>query len=243
MTEIVSDRAVLPDEADEMKALVGTKKKAKKTKSDALAALTELAGEDADGSDLMAKLSKPKRRTARGADASAAADEGGATERDERYVQYDFLLKRVYAQIQSNEKDSAKDKKHVIRFPQVQRDGGKKSAFTNFVEVCRSFNRENDRDHVLNFLYAELQTQGASDQNNCLILKGKWNSQKIELVLRKYINQYVMCPQCHDIDTRLVRDPTSRVYTLNCNTCRASRSVTSISAGYRAQVGRRKKAA
>jgi translation initiation factor 2 subunit 2 len=40
--------------------------------------------------------------------------------------------------------------------PQVQRAGSKKTAFTNFAEICRLLKRE--PKHVLQFLMAELGT-------------------------------------------------------------------------------------
>ncbi|KAI6182046.1 EIF2B-5 domain-containing protein [Aphelenchoides bicaudatus] len=126
-------------------------------------------------------------------------------------------------------------KKFVMKPPQVARAGSKKTAFTNFVEICRLLKR--DSKHVLNFLLAELGTTGSTDANQCLIVKGRFQQKHFESVLRKYIKEYVTCHTCHSSDTELTKD--NRLFYLKCNVCNSQCTVTAIKSGFTAMVGKR----
>lgn len=78
-------------------------------------------------------------------------------------------------------------KKFIMKPPQVARAGSKKTAFTNYDEICRLLRRQ--PKHVLQFLLAELGTTGSIDGNQCLIVKGRFQQKHFENVLRKYISK------------------------------------------------------
>lgn len=71
---------------------------------------------------------------------------------------YDQLLDMVFEIMRVRNPDmvAGEKKKFVMKPPQVARAGSKKTAFTNFIEICRLLKR--DSKHVLNFLLAELGT-------------------------------------------------------------------------------------
>ena len=48
------------------------------------------------------------------------------------------------------------------------------------------------------------------------------------------IAEYVTCHMCRGVQTKLVRDPVSRMYFMHCDSCGASRAVTAVRAGYHA---------
>jgi translation initiation factor 2 subunit 2 len=60
-----------------------------------------------------------------------------------------------------------------------------------------------------------------------------------EGILRRYVNEYVICNMCKSTDTLLSRE--QRLFMLRCQSCGASRSVTAVKTGFMAQIGRRKK--
>ena len=90
----------------------------------------------------------------------------------DRDYQYDELLQRVFTIMRDKNPEmvSGKQKKFVMRPPQVMRVGSKKTAFANFVEIAKMLHRP--PKHLLQFLFAELGTSGAIDGSNQLILKG-----------------------------------------------------------------------
>jgi translation initiation factor 2 subunit 2 len=71
---------------------------------------------------------------------------------------YDELLDMVFGIMREKNPDLAAGKKKtfLMKPPQVARAGSKKTAFTNFAEICRLLKRQ--PKHVLQFLLAELGT-------------------------------------------------------------------------------------
>ncbi|CAD5206374.1 unnamed protein product [Bursaphelenchus okinawaensis] len=150
---------------------------------------------------------------------------------------YEQLLDLVFDIMRERNPDmvAGEKKKFVMKPPQVARAGSKKTAFTNFAEICRLLKRQ--PKHVLNFLLAELGTTGSIDGNQCLIVKGRFQQKHFESVLRKYIKEYVTCHTCRSSDTELTKD--TRLFFLKCNVCNSQCSVTAIKSGFTAMVGKR----
>ena len=70
---------------------------------------------------------------------------------------------------------------------QVAREGTKKTVFTNFLELCKTMNRQ--LEHVMAFLLAELGTSGNLDGQSRLVVKGRFQPKAFEGVLRRYVNE------------------------------------------------------
>lgn len=151
---------------------------------------------------------------------------------------YEELLDLVYGIMREKNPElaSGKKKTFVMKPPQVQRAGSKKTAFTNFAEICRLLKRE--PKHVLQYLMAELGTTGSIDGNQCLIIKGRFQQKHFENVLRGYIREYVTCHTCRSSDTELTKD-ISRLFFIQCKACGSRCSVSSIKSGFTAMVGKR----
>ncbi|GJJ14771.1 hypothetical protein Clacol_009039 [Clathrus columnatus] len=134
---------------------------------------------------------------------------------------------------------SASGKRYTIVPPNIQRDGTKKSVFTNVTDICRRMHRQ--PDHVIQFLFSELGTNGSVDGAGRLVIKGRFQQKQIENVLRRYIVEYVTCKTCKSPDTLLEKE--NRIDFVSCQSCGSRRSVSAIKSGFKAQVGKRKKAA
>ncbi|CAI4223156.1 unnamed protein product [Auanema sp. JU1783] len=149
---------------------------------------------------------------------------------------YDEMLTLVFNIMrEKNPELSGEKKKFAMKPPEIARAGSKKTAFSNFAEICRLMKRLDK--HVLQFLMAEMGTTGSIDGNNCLIVKGRFQQKHFESVLRKYIKEYVMCHTCRSCETSLTRD--TRLFFLQCQTCGSRCSVTAIKTGFTAMVGKR----
>ena len=57
---------------------------------------------------------------------------------------------------------------------------------------------------------------------------------QIESLLKKYIVEYVTCHMCRSPGTVLSRDSVTRLYFVKCETCKSTRSVAPIKAGFHA---------
>ncbi|CAA6656385.1 unnamed protein product [Spirodela intermedia] len=150
---------------------------------------------------------------------------------------YEELLDRVFNILRQNNPDLAGDRRRtVMRPPQVLREGTKKTVFVNFMDLCKTMHRQ--PDHVQNFLLAEMGTSGSLDGQQRLVVKGRFAPKNFEGILRRYVNEYVICHGCKSPNTILSKE--NRLFFLRCEQCSSSRSVAPIKAGFVAQVGRRK---
>jgi len=155
----------------------------------------------------------------------------------DRDYQYEELLGRVFNILRENNPELAGDRRRtVMRPPQVLREGTKKTVFVNFMDLCRTMHRL--PEHVMTFLLAELGTSGSLDGQQRLVVKGRFAPKNFEGILRRYVNEYVICNGCKSPDTILSKE--NRLFFLRCEKCGSGRSVAPIKAGFVARVGRRK---
>ncbi|KAF5728785.1 eukaryotic translation initiation factor 2 subunit beta [Tripterygium wilfordii] len=157
-------------------------------------------------------------------------------EGSDRDYEYEELLGRVFNILRENNPELAGDRRRtVMRPPQVLREGTKKTVFVNFMDLCRTMHRQ--AEHVMAFLLAELGTSGSLDGQQRLVVKGRFAPKNFEGILRRYINEYVICIGCKSPDTILSKE--NRLFFLRCEKCGSGRSVAPIKAGFVARVGRR----
>ena len=215
------------------------------------------ASGDLDINDLTLNLKKKKKKKAKARDADDFAafegDEAEDTAGDDkagkagsglpwdgtdRDYTYDEILGRVFGILRENNPDLTGERRRtILKPPQVAREGTKKTVFINFMELSKAMNRQ--PEHMQAYLMAELGTSGSLDGQQRLIVKGKFMPKAFEGVLRRYVNDYVLCTWCKSADTLLDREQATRLMYLRCQQCGASRTVTAIKQGFQARVTRR----
>ncbi|KAG0479085.1 hypothetical protein HPP92_013804 [Vanilla planifolia] len=155
----------------------------------------------------------------------------------DRDYKYEELLDRVFNILRENNPLLAGDRRRtVMRPPQVLREGTKKTVFANFMDSCKTMHRQ--PEHVMTFLLAEMGTTGSLDGQQRLVVKGRFAPKNFEGILKRYINEYVICNGCKSADTILTKE--NRLFFLRCEQCGSSRSVAPIKAGFVARIGRRR---
>ncbi|KAL0450892.1 UNVERIFIED_CONTAM: Eukaryotic translation initiation factor 2 subunit beta [Sesamum latifolium] len=158
-------------------------------------------------------------------------------EGSDRDYEYEELLARVFNILRENNPELAGDRRRtVMRPPQVLREGTKKTVFVNFMDLCKTMHRQ--PEHVMTFLLAEMGTSGSLDGQQRLVVKGRFAPKNFEGILRRYVNEYVICNGCKSPDTLLTKE--NRLFFLRCEQCGSGRSVAPIKAGFVARIGRRK---
>eukprot|EP01113_Clastostelium_recurvatum_P000604 TRINITY_DN1027_c0_g1_i1.p1 TRINITY_DN1027_c0_g1~~TRINITY_DN1027_c0_g1_i1.p1 ORF type:complete len:297 (+),score=95.71 TRINITY_DN1027_c0_g1_i1:75-893(+) len=155
----------------------------------------------------------------------------------DRDYTYEELANRIFNMLHNSNPDLAKTKKYTMKPPQVCRVGTKQTVWINFAEICSIMRRK--PDHVLNYVLAELGTNGSVDGLQRLVIKGRFQPKGLENVLRHYIAEYVACHTCKSPDTVMQKE--NRLYFLQCEACGSRRSVNAIKKGFEAQIGKRKK--
>lgn len=135
------------------------------------------------------------------------------------YYDYEFLLNRIYENPKLGLKTT--HEYHILT-PEVTRTlNRKKLQISNFVEICQHFNRT--FDELKNFLTAELKTSGSLTNENKLILRGNLTENKIQNLLIKYANEYVICKECKSHDTKIVKR--DRITYLSCQHCLSEKAI------------------
>ncbi|KAK6530768.1 hypothetical protein TWF281_007605 [Arthrobotrys megalospora] len=153
---------------------------------------------------------------------------------------YSQLLKRFYINLYEDHPELSGDgrlKNYKIPPPQVAREGNKKSIFANLPEIAKKMKR--NPDHIIQFIFAELGTNGSVDGAGRLVIKGRFQQKQLESVLRRYIVEYLTCGTCKSPNTTLMKE--NRLFFVNCNICGSRKSVSAIKTGFQAALGKRKK--
>lgn len=213
------------------------KKKPRKEEFDMDAGDDGAAGEEAEGGDDLGDLA--------GNDDLAGVLGGPGNKKgsqpwsgSDRDYTYQELLTRVFNTLRErNPELTGERRRTVLKPPQVAREGTKKTVFTNFMDLCKAMNRQ--QEHVSMFLLAELGTSGSLDGQQRLVVKGRFLPKSFETVLRRYVSEYVLCPGCKSVDTLLDKDSVQRLMHLRCQQCGASRTVSAIKSGFVARVTKR----
>ncbi len=256
--KVLDDSSSAPstDKLDDLFAGAKKKKKSKAKKS-----ATE--GEDVDdltkafeGIKLKKHHHKKKKKASKlneSADFEKALAAAGVHEEDSRklydekqqetFIPYSSLLDRFYTILNEKNPEMAGGQHHKLKIPppEVARDGNKKTVFVNVQVIAHVLQR--NPEHLIQYLFAELGTSGSIDGEKRLIIKGRFQSKNIESVLRRYIQEYVICKTCKSMNTELKRESANRLHFIVCKACGSTKSVASIKTGYQAHIGanRRKK--
>jgi translation initiation factor 2 subunit 2 len=144
--------------------------------------------------------------------------------------EYRDLLVRGLTTIKMNKEREEKSKKLVIKPPKISFDGPRKTVFVNFEEIVEILNRE--AKHLSKFMNIEFGTTSNTDGYGHLVFNGRYKIDVFENILRKYIDEYVMCKMCNNIKTTMYKDKESKLHIIQCNNCGASRSAAKMKEGY-----------
>lgn len=140
------------------------------------------------------------------------------------FYNYNDLLDKLYKEL--GEVNQNTNKKLLIPQPIINKLSIKKVLWINFYETCINLNR--NLDHLVLFVNSELSTETIITENKQLIIKGKYNSNNIENLLRKYICLYVQCNLCRSNNTIIKKDNINRIQNLECLICKGVKSLPQI---------------
>ena len=176
----------------------------------------------------MEKMLAEKKKKKKNPKKTENLEKGTLEKKDYTYIE---LLERLYSQLQKNNPIQVNKKQCSIPTPQISKFS-RKIMLANFMAICNAIHRQ--PDHLMAFILTELSTEGNLDGNKRLLIKGKFAQNQIESILMKYMTEYVMCNICRVPDTSLTRDPITRLYFVDCDSCKSKRSVAPIKTGFHA---------
>ncbi len=146
---------------------------------------------------------------------------------------YEDMLNRLNNLLGRDNNTDSKIKRKSIEYPEVERLGTTKVIWKNFDLTCKILNRKHE--HLMKFFLVDLGTEGSLNEEKSFILKGRFTSKDIEPILRKYIQKFVSCDNCHSLNTYIRKDKINSLSFIFCDECHAHRSIQSIKAGYHAE--------
>lgn len=129
---------------------------------------------------------------------------------------YNEMLEQLYKEVKKPETTGER-----FEIPKVKgMVEGNKTMITNFLQICSVLRRE--PSHLSKFLSRELATQGIIDGDR-LILNRKLGSGMINEKIQRYVNEFVICPECKKPDTELIKE--GRFMFIHCLACGAKHPV------------------
>ena len=135
------------------------------------------------------------------------------------FSDYASLLDRAHKQLPQVTKDTAR-----FEMPQVDvLMEGNKTILRNFPQIAKAFSRE--EAHLQKFLTKELGSY-ATVVGDRLVFNKKLYGKKVGDAVRKYADDYVLCPQCGKPDTRFASMEGVRI--LKCEACGAWKPLKNI---------------
>ncbi len=130
---------------------------------------------------------------------------------------YEFLLEKLYRKVPPKSGTA----EYQIPEPEVIRIGSQ-TIIRNFREISQKLKR--DPKIVARYLQKELATAAHYDEDSGqLVLNVKVSRRVINQFLQLFLKNYVRCPTCGSIDTRLER--VGRTYVIKCEACGAEQPV------------------
>ena len=132
---------------------------------------------------------------------------------------YEEMLKRARSQLPPG---IVEHKRFAVPMPRCH-VVGMRTVFRNYKETCDAINR--DAHHLLKFLSREMATAGTTDKSRA-VFQGKFNYDTFERLLKRYVDEFVMCPVCKRPDTKIIKE--KRLHFLICEACGARSSVRSV---------------
>lgn len=97
---------------------------------------------------------------------------------------------------------------------------GNKTVLTNFYQIASSFNRE--PHHLFKYILRELAAPGELRKQEAVI-GTKINASRINERLGRYVNEFVLCPECGKPDTKIAKEGYATY--IKCMACGAKHSV------------------
>jgi len=125
---------------------------------------------------------------------------------------YGELLRRAYSQLPP---EVFEHRRFEIPKPRST-IAGARTILYNFKEICDALNRE--PNHLLRFLSREMATAGTTDGTRA-IFQGRFDQDALERLIKRYVDEFVICPVCKRPDTKIVKE--KRLYFLVCEACGA----------------------
>jgi len=143
---------------------------------------------------------------------------------DGKLYEYESLLNRLYNFMSYKKPDESSGSNKTGLIPILTRKN-KITTIENFTTVLKSIQRkkvfddfEKRKAHMVEYLLFELFCQGHVS-NEKLILRGRFQSERITNILLKYVKEYILCKNCKSTNTTINKCKIIHKYYNECDYC------------------------
>ncbi len=182
---------------------------------------------DNDEQDIAALFKNKKKRKEKKV-VEVTTKETHFEDKDDEELSYEEMLARLYAQMEPN----SASKRVRIQPPKLSLIGSKRTGWSNFETTAELLKR--DPQHLSTFIENELGTTVSHAKDGILVIKGRFRTNQMESILKKYVERYVKCRTCLSYNTNLMRDPLTRLTCQRCDDCRSEWTVENIQKAFHA---------
>ena len=132
-------------------------------------------------------------------------------------MDFDQMLDNVYVELEK----TYEKKKLVISKPEID-TSTTNTYWRNIKKILRQINR--NPDHFVDYLNKEIGNVNwlSNSKSDGLVIIGKYRKDKINELLKKYLNNYVVCNSCKTSNSSLVKDSNIKKYKFICKNCKSS---------------------
>ncbi len=102
---------------------------------------------------------------------------------------------------------------------------GNKTVISNFYSIADALGRT--PEHFLKYILKELATPGSLTKS-ALILGAKVPASRVNEKIKKYVSEYVLCPDCGKPDTKISKE--GELSFMTCQACGSKHQVKSLKA-------------
>lgn len=143
---------------------------------------------------------------------------------DESLYTYMFLLKRLYEQARlNNPVMGVHSEPQKLKIPPpILIKVGRKTIWSNFTIITYKMNRK--IEHFMSYFLSERGVTGTL-QNKGLAIKPHVTQDQVISIMKKYMNDYILCKECKSTDTFLIKDSITRLTFVECTRCNSKRYV------------------
>lgn len=125
-------------------------------------------------------------------------------------MKYEELLEEAFKKIPER---IEKRERFEVPEPLIE-TSKKRTVLRNFSSMAQALRR--DERHFSTYLFKELATMG-NIQAGSLVFQGRISSELIRKKISDYIKEFVICKECGNPDTKLVKE--ERLYFIKCDAC------------------------
>jgi len=133
---------------------------------------------------------------------------------------YEALLEKVMGELPQT-LGKAGDRVLVVN-PVLLRES-RRTIITNFTDITKTLNRK--PQHLARFIFKESGKPGTLEGER-LLIQGKLTNEEFRKLLELYVKEFVKCPVCGGLDTKIVAEKRFRF--LVCEVCGAKSSIRKI---------------